>query len=329
MPDLTYFPVGCLFSWVSHPVVSPWECVIGGAVTKIVLAGASGLIGTALHRALVERGENVVRLVRRPIRHPGEMEWDPASGRLGPDALMGARAVIALNGASVGRLPWTPRYRRTLMVSRLQATRAIAACLRELGSDAPAFLSGSAVGFYGSRLGEPLTEGSSPGDTFLARLCVFWEREALAVSDITRVTLLRTAPVMHPQGVLQPLMRLTSLGLAGPLGRGTQVWPWISLEDEVRGILHALDSQLSGPVNLTGPLPATATEIGRELARQMRRPFWLPAPEWALNIALSRDAVESLLTSNAQVQPEALLDSGFTFSHPTPQAAIRAALHPA
>src|SRR5690606_9396573 len=139
-------------------------------------------------------------------------------------------------------------------------------------------------------------------------LCVAWEQQALA-AEHTRVVLLRTAPVIHPRGVLKPMITLTKLGLGGPLGRGSQIWPWISLTDEVRGIVHALDQGLSGPINLTGPTLASANDIGRELARQLRRPFLIPAPRFALNLALSRDATESLLTSDAAVQPDALLRS--------------------
>ena len=139
--------------------------------------------------------------------------------------------------------------------------------------------------------------------------------------------LLRTAPVVHPEGVLKPMIALTKLGLGGPLGGGRQIWPWISLTDEVRGILHALDRGLRGPINLTGPTVASANDIGRELARQLRRPFLLPAPSFALNLALGRDTSESLLTSDAAVRPDALLGSGFKFEHATPAAAIRASLH--
>lgn len=293
---------------------------------RIVLAGSSGLIGRALAQALIERGDDVLHLVRRDPRDSSERFWNPDAGALDPKLIAGADALISLNGASVGRLPWTTGYRRKLRDSRLAATSTLSAAVRKLRADAPGvWLSASAVGFYGDRPGETLTEASSAGNTFLARLCVEWEAAAEA-TDHTRVVLLRTAPIIHPQGVLKPMMTLTKLGLGGPLGGGSQIWPWISLTDEVRGILHALDHGLSGPVNLTGPTQASANQIGRELAQQLRRPFLLPAPRFALNFALSRDATESLLTSDAAVQPESLLRSGFEFSHSTPAAAIRASL---
>lgn len=293
---------------------------------RILVSGSSGLIGSALVRALRADGVEVTTLVRRPARAPGEIEWAPGERPLDPVHLEGARAVVALGGASVGRMPWTARYRQELRRSRLAPTRTIADALRALGDGAPALLSGSAVGFYGSAPGVALTEASPAGETFLARLCVDWEAEARAAAGGARVVLLRTAPVIHRQGVLKPMIRLTAVGLGGPIGRGTQVWPWISLVDEVRAIRHLIDHELEGPVNLAGPQPATATETGRALARAMRRPFWLPAPEFGLRLALGRDATESLLTCDAAVRPEVLLRSGFAFTHDTVEQAVREAV---
>jgi len=288
---------------------------------KIVIAGASGLIGRTLAGALEADGVEVVRLVRRPPRAPGEVRWlDEAA--LAPEVLSGATAVVNLNGASIGRLPWGARYREELVRSRLRPTRTLAEALAHLGADAPPLISASAVGFYGDRPGEQLDETSGPGRTFLAELCVRWEQEALAAAEVTRVALLRTAPVLHPRAVLRPMIALTRLGLGGPLGRGTQHWPWISLTDEVRAIRHVIDSDLHGPVNLTGPLTATARDIGYALARRLHRPFLLPAPAWALRLALSRAAADSLLLSDAAVTPDVLLASGFTFEHRTVDAAL-------
>ncbi|MEV4734980.1 MULTISPECIES: TIGR01777 family oxidoreductase [unclassified Microbacterium] len=292
---------------------------------RIVISGASGLVGTALVESIRADGAEVTRLVRRPPASNDEVQWRPGERELDPDVLSGADAVVALGGASVGRLPWTRGYRRTLVESRIVTTRTIATAVRALGADAPMFVSASAVGFYGSAPGEVLAEDAPAGDTFLARLCVRWEDEARRAGDHARVALLRTAPIVHRRGVLKPLIQLTRFGLAGPLGPGTQMWPWISLEDEVRGIRHVIDSGLDGPVNLTGPAPATADDLGRAVARRMHRPFWLPAPAWALRLALG-DAAESLLLSDADVRPRILLDSGFSFTHTTVQQAVDAAL---
>lgn len=293
---------------------------------RIVISGASGLIGGALTTSLRADGIDVTTLVRRPPRNSSERQWAPGELDLDPEVLAGAEAIVALGGASVGRLPWTPRYREELVDSRLKSTRTITTALRALRDDAPALVSASAVGYYGSAPGEQLTEDSPAGDTFLAELCVQWEAEARRAEDQTRVALLRTAPVIHRQGVLKPMIQLTRFGLAGPLGRGTQIWPWMSLEDEVRGIRHVIDQKVTGPVNFTGPTPATANDIGRGLARAMHRPFWLPVPAWALRLALSAAAADSLLLADADVRPTVLEKSGFRFTHPTAQEAVASAV---
>lgn len=292
---------------------------------RIVVAGSSGLIGTALVSSLRADGIDVTTLVRRAPRDENEIEWQPDRLQLDPAALAGARAVVNLCGASIGKLPWTRGYRTQLASSRLRPTRTIAATLRSLGPDAPAFVSASAVGFYGDRPGERLTETSEAGDTFLATLSADWEHEALQAGPAARVALLRTAPLLHPRGVLKPLMLLTKLGVSGPLGRGDQVWPWITLEDEVRAIRHIINEGIAGPVNLSGPEHAMANDIGRGLARRLRRPFFLPAPAWALRLGLGADAADSLLLSDAIVAPDVLLTTGFRFTHGTLDEALDAA----
>lgn len=294
---------------------------------RIVVAGASGLIGSALVRALEARGAEVHTLVRGEAAGPREHGWSPGEGELDAEVLRGASSVISLGGANVGRLPWTARYRAELRSSRLDATRTIARAIRQLGDDAPsAWLSASASGFYGSQPGQVLDEASPAGETFLARLCVDWEAAALSVTNLTRVALLRTSPIIERDGVLKPMIALTRLGLGGPLGGGGQTWPWISLDDEVRGILHVLDTGLTGPVNLCGPAPATANDIGRALARELHRPFGVPAPAFALRAALGQDAADSLLLCDADVRPVELQRTGFEFTHPTAEEAVRAAL---
>lgn len=293
---------------------------------RVVVAGASGLIGSALTALLRADGVEITTLVRRPPARDGEVLWEPGAAALDPDVLAGADAVVSLGGASVGRLPWTRGYRRELLDSRVRVTRTVAAAVRELGADAPSFVSASAVGYYGSAPGIVLDERSAPGDTFLARLCVRWEAEARRAGDAARVALVRTAPVIHRRGVLAPLVLLTRLGVSGPLGRGSQIWPWISLIDEARAIRHVIDRGIDGPVNLTGPRPASADEIGRALADGMRRPFWLPAPSWALRGALGAAAADSLLLADADVRPSVLEATGFTFVHGSAQEAVAAAL---
>jgi len=293
---------------------------------KIVISGASGLIGTELTRALRERGDTVRLLVRGTATSADEVSWNPEIASLEPDALSGADAVVSLGGASVGRLPWTAGYKKALITSRIDSTRTIVQALRKLaerGEGVPMLISASASGFYGSAPGSELTEQSAAGDTFLASLCEAWEAEAWRAHAFTEVALLRTSPILHPRGVLRPMIRLTQLGLGGPLGTGRQFWPWISLPDEIRAILHLLDRRITGPVNLAGPTPATNAQITRLLARKLHRPYWLPTPGLLLQIALGRDAANSLLLNDARVSPAVLQSTGFTFAHDTAEQAIQ------
>ncbi len=289
---------------------------------RVVIAGASGLIGSALATSLRDDGVEVTSLVRHPPQGPDEVQWLQDAAPLDPGVLAGADAVVCLNGASIGRFPWTRSYKSTLLWSRITPTRTLAAAIRALGDDAPALVNASAVGFYGSRPGERLTETSTRGDGFLADICGEWEAAALSSGDRARVALLRTAAVVHPQGVLKPLLLLTKLGISGPIGRGTQVWPWITLDDEVRAIRHVIDSEIAGPVNLTGPTRVTANDLGFALARRMNRPYVLRAPVWGMKLALGSDAVEAILTSDADVRPTVLEETGFAFSHPTIEEAV-------
>jgi len=292
---------------------------------RIVIGGASGLIGTALGRSLETDGHDVVRLVRRPARGAGEAEWDPLAGVLDPAVLSGADAVVNLSGASLGKLPWTAAYRSTILWSRLSATRTLVDAMNRAEQPPAAFLSGSAVGYYGDRPGETLTEDSSRGAGFLADVVVAWEDSALAAPDAVRTVLLRNGIVVDLAGVLKPLAPLTRFGVAGPLGSGRQFWPWIGLQDEVRAITHLLTSTLSGPVNLCGPQAARADDLMFELARRMNRPYLLRVPKFALK-ALLGDAADGLLLSDQRVEPRRLLDDGFTFSTPTVEQALAEAL---
>jgi len=293
---------------------------------RVVLAGASGLIGSALLDSLRGDGVEVTSLVRHEPAAPHEVQWLQDAAALDPDVIAGADAVVCLNGASIGHFPWTPSYKSALLWSRITPTRTLAAAVRALGDDAPALVNASATGFYGSQPGVVLTESSKRGSGLLADICVDWEDAARAVGDAARVAMLRTAPVVHEQGVLKPLLLLTKLGVSGPIGRGTQVWPWISLADEVRAIRHVIDSDISGPVNLTGPTRATANDLGFALARRMNRPYLVRAPIWGVKLALGSDATEALLTSDADVRPTVLEESGFAFTYGTVEEAVASAV---
>lgn len=290
----------------------------------VVISGASGLIGRALDASLRSDGVRVTRLVRRVPRSPDEVGWDPGRDVLDPSVLAGADAVVNLNGASIGRIPWTSGYKSALLWSRLSPTRTLATALRALGDDAPAFISASATGYYGSQPGVHLDETSTPAAGFLSRLCAEWEDAATAAGNRTRIVLARTAPVVHRRGVLKPLILLTQVGAAGPIGRGNQAWPWISLPDEIAALRHLIDADIAGPVNLTGPTRATANDLGFALAVRMNRPFLLRAPAWALRLALGRDMADSVLLADAHIVPAVLEASGFSFMHRTVEEAVAA-----
>jgi len=289
----------------------------------VVVAGSSGLIGTALVARLRTEGHTVRRLVRRAPRDPGEHRWDPAAGVLDPAALAGADAVVNLAGAGVGDKRLTPAYRRVVLESRTSTTGLIARTVAGMAEPPRVLLQGSATGAYGYRGTTPVTEEEPYGTSYLAEVVRAWEGAAApAVTDPrVRVAFLRTGIVLAPSGgALGRLLPLVKLGLGGPLGGGRQLWSWISLEDEVRAILHLLDAPVEGPVNLTAE-PATELELIRALAARVHRLAVLPVPGWALRLALGTFSEEIL--GSLRAVPAALTASGFVHRHPTAEAVAR------
>lgn len=298
----------------------------------VLIAGASGLIGSHLTAALRARGTTVRHLVRGPARRATEMSWDPDNGQLSADALQDVTAVVNLGGAGLGDRRWTTKYRRVIRDSRINGTRLLAEAIaaeeayrhgHAATSSRPPirFLQASAVGYYGDRGEEPLTESSADGEGFLAELCRDWEAatEAAAAAGAA-VTLLRTGIVLSPRGgAMGPLLPLLRWGLAGPLGGGKQWWPWISLHDHIRALLHLLDGELRGPVNLAAPGLRRQGAVIKDLAAAMHRPAVLPVPRFALRIALGAFADDVL--ASQKVLPTALLSDRFAFTHPTSEAA--------
>lgn len=282
------------------------------------------MIGGALAQRLRASGDKVVRLVRRPARGADEVQWEPAAGILDAAVLNGADAVVSLSGAPTSRLPWTPAYKKVILESRLDVTRTIVDAIHAAERTPSVFVSASAVGFYGDRGDEDLTESSPRGYGFLSAVVDAWEAEARRASDATRVAFVRTGLVVGRSGAMPPLRLLARAGLAGPIGSGRQWWPWISLHDEVAAIDHVIGSGLSGPVNLAGPNPATEAEFMRTLARRMHRPYGMPAPAFALRLAL-QDAAQELMLSSQRMLPAALLNDGFRFRDETVDAALAAA----
>jgi uncharacterized protein (TIGR01777 family) len=292
----------------------------------VVVAGSSGLIGTALVARLRADGHTVRRLVRRTPRTPDEHAWNPDAGRLDPAALAGADAVVNLAGAGVGDRRLTPARKRVVLESRTRTTGLIARTVAAMPEPPQVLLQGSATGAYGYRGDTRVTEEEPYGTSFLAEVVREWEAAA-APAEATpgvRVAFLRTGIVLAPSGgALGRLLPLIRLGLGGPIGSGRQYWSWITLEDEVRAIVHLLDAPVAGPVNLTAE-PATQLELVRALATRAHRPAVLPVPGWALQVALGQFSEEIL--GSLRVVPAALTASGFVHRHPTPAAAAEAVL---
>lgn len=292
------------------------------ASRSVLISGASGFIGSELVRQLEAEGHIVLRLVRRAANSTHEYEWNPATRTVPAEAIERADAVVNLSGASLSRLPWTYRYKRQILHSRVNATTALAEAIARSSAPPAVFVSGSAVGYYGDRPGEALDEDATRGSGFLPRVVESWERATAPADATTRVVHARTGLVLGDGGALAPLQLLTRLGVGGPIGTGRQWWPWISLHDEAAALRHLLfESALSGAVNLVGPSPATAGDIGRVLARQLGRPYWLPAPRWALVAALA-DAGRELLLADQRVDAVRLHGDGFEFRDRTAEQAI-------
>ena len=294
-------------------------------MSRIVVSGASGMIGVPLVAALRNAGHDVDVLVRREPRGTGEIHWDPDAGELDPRALEGADAVINLSGASIARIPWTNGYQRELLSSRINPTRLLAETMAGMSTPPATFLSGSAIGFYGDRPRVRLDDDSPKGDGFLADLVLAWEQAAALAPAATRVVTLRTSVVVAKSGGMAPVRLLTQFFLGSRFGSGRQFWPWISLDDEVRAIIHLLSSEISGAVVLAGPTPATADDVTRAFAEVLHRPRWLPAPAWAIKLALG-EAGQHLLLDDVQLQPVRLAADGFEWRHPTITDAVKAAV---
>ncbi|MEO5534307.1 MAG: TIGR01777 family oxidoreductase [Pseudolysinimonas sp.] len=292
---------------------------------RIVVSGASGMIGSPLVAALRAAGDDVRTLVRAKPRTADELEWDPAAGRLDPAVLDGVDAVINLSGASIARIPWTPRYRRELLTSRISTTQLLAETMAGMSSPPPVFLSGSAIGIYGDRPRERLDDDSPRGEGFIPELVLAWEQASRLAPSATRVVNLRSSVVVAREGGMAPVRLLTAFGLGANFGSGRQYWPWISLEDEVRAIVHLLDSSLDGPVVLAGPVPATADEVTRAFAKLMKRWRIVPAPAWAIRLGMG-EAGQHLLLNDVRVIPAKLEGDGFEWKHRTIDKAVAAAL---
>ena len=298
------------------------------AERRIAVTGATGLIGGALVDDLRADGATVHRITRNPdAAGPDDLVWDPDAGRLDPAGLEGVDAVVHLAGEPIGDHRWSAEVKRRILDSRRRGTELLARTLAGLDAKPAVLLSGSAVGFYGSRGDEVLTEEDGPGDDFMARVTVAWEEAADPAREAgIRVVHPRTGVVLAQGGPLIDKIELPfRLGVGGRVGSGRQYVPWIALTDEVRALRFLLDhDHLAGPVNLTAPDPATNRELTKAIGDVLRRPTVLPIPVVAIS-ALYGEMGRSLATVSQRVVPRRLLQAGFSFEH-TLMSALRRAL---
>jgi uncharacterized protein (TIGR01777 family) len=295
---------------------------------RIAITGATGLIGGALADDLVGAGHEVVRVTRsRGRAGPGDVVWDPDGGTIDAAGLEGLDGVVHLAGEPIGASRWTDATKRRIRDSRTQGTDLLARTLAGLDTPPAVLVSGSAVGVYGDRGDEVLTEASAPGDDFLARVCRDWEAAAdPARSAGIRVVHPRTGVVIAQDGPLIDKIELPfKLGIGGKVGNGRQYVPWISLVDEVRALRFLLEGDLDGAVNLTAPEPVTNAELTKALGDVMRRPTVLPIPTFAVT-ALYGEMGRTLATSSQRAVPARLVEAGFTFEHADLRAALTVAL---
>lgn len=274
---------------------------------RVLISGASGLVGTELRKQFAALGHETVALGR------GE--------KLTGDQMSEFDAVVNLAGATTGKIPWTKKYKDELISSRLETTRNIVDAINAAKKKPKVLVSGSASGFYGDTGTEAATEETSKGTGFLSDLAAKWE--AIAKEANTRVVLVRTTMVMSRQlGALGKLLPLIKLGIGGPLGSGKQWWAWISLKDEARAIIHLIENtKAQGAYNLTAPQHATCTEIVRGLGKALGRPTILQVPSFAMRLLIGQ-AADELLLCNQKMTADKLLETGFKFEHPTLQSAI-------
>ncbi|OLT54048.1 TIGR01777 family oxidoreductase [Cellulosimicrobium sp. CUA-896] len=292
----------------------------------IVVAGSHGLIGSKLLERLRAEGHHVRRLVRRAPQAAHEREWDPDGGVLDPAALEGADAVVNLAGAGIGDRRWTSAYKRELLTSRTRTAGLLARTMARLDVPVPVLVQGSAIGYYGDRGAQVLTETSSSGEGFLAHLVRDWEAATRPAEEAgARVVHARTGIVLTPDGgALGRLLPFLRLGVGGPLGRGTQYWSWITLRDEVSALCHLLTAPVHGPVNLCAPAPATNADVTRALARALHRPAVVRVPALALQVVLGELATDILGSQRAR--PTVLEASGFAFADADLDTAARRVL---
>jgi uncharacterized protein len=296
---------------------------------RVAVAGSSGFVGSELLPRLHSAGHDVVRLVRGRATRPDEVSWNPDAGSVDLDALASVEAIVNLAGANVGGRRWTESYKQTLYTSHVGSARVLAASAAELADSVTTLVSVGAMGYYGNDTGGVrLTESAPPGSDFLARLVA--DKEVAtepAASAGVRVVLPRISLIMGSGGgaVGSRMLPLSKVGLLGPLAGGDTIWSVVSVQDTARALLHALENEsISGPVNVSAPETTTNKEFTRLLGQAVHRPTVFPVPRFGLRLVLGDLADEMLADFN--VDPQRLIDSGFTFEHRDAEAVVAACL---
>lgn len=304
---------------------------------RILMSGSTGLVGSALMERLPGEGHEVVRLVRPETRRRdgntasassrAEVTWSPVDGKLGAGA-DGADAVVHLAGVSIADGRWNEARKRALRDSRVAGTHNLIGALNELKRPPQIFIAASAIGFYGSRGDEELTESSSTGSDFLAQLCQDWELESARAAEFgARVAILRFGVVLAKNGGALPRIALPfRLGAGGPIGSGRQWMSWIALEDATGIVAHVLsNATMTGPFNVVAPQPVRNADFGKALGRVLHRPAIFPTPGFVLRLALGEMA-DALLLSSQRVLPRRIEESGYRFAQPELEGTLRSAL---
>jgi uncharacterized protein len=295
----------------------------------VLISGASGLIGSALSRALSANGHRVLRLRRNAVTDGNDVGWEPDAGRIDAPALEALDAVVHLAGEGIGEKRWSDEQKRRILESRTRGTELLVGALATREQKPKVLVSASAIGYYGDRGDEELTEVSTPGRDFLANVCEQWEAATVPATDAgIRVVNVRTGIVLSRKGgALGRLLLPFKLGLGGRVGSGHQYMSWISIDDEIGAIQHAIDNgSLHGAMNATGPNPVTNAEFTSTLGNVLHRPTVLPTPLAPLKLIYGGELVESLLLFSQRVEPTKLRATGYEFRHPSLEAALRAVL---
>lgn len=293
---------------------------------RIVVTGSTGLVGTRLVAELARAGAQVVRAVRRPVSDPhGELFWDPAAGRIDAAALEGADAVVHLAGENIAGGRWTEKFKQRIRDSRVEGTRLLSETIAGLNDKPRTFVCASAIGYYGDRGDEVLTEQSPPADDFLAEVCRDWEAACQPARDAgVRVANLRIGVILSPHGgALKKMLTPFKLGVGGQLGNGQQYMSWVALDDVVEAIGFILATPtVEGPANLTAPNPETNRAFTKTLGRVLSRPTLFPMPAFAARL-LFGEAADALLLSSTRALPQALAAAGYQFRYPELEPALR------